>query len=66
MTIDYFGDNSIDVSEDVLIMGEFNQWMPDVMQRLEGNHFTYQIDVIPGFKYRYQFIVNGEITIDYN
>jgi len=31
MTIDYFGDNSIDVSEDVLIMGEFNQWMPDVM-----------------------------------
>ena len=53
MTIDYLGDQSIPEGEDVFIMGEFNQWMPEPMNRLPGNVFTYEVTVLPGFKYRY-------------
>lgn len=47
-------------------MGEFNNWMPDLMQRLTDEAFRYEVKVEAGYKYRYQFIVKGEITIDSN
>lgn len=55
--------------EDIMVMGEFNQWNPDLMMREpaqeEGKlRFVYRTKVPIGFKYRYQFIINGEITID--
>eukprot|EP00347_Sterkiella_histriomuscorum_P004825 403358945 len=64
MTIEYKADNSVKPEEEILIMGEFNNWMPDLMQRVQGQYFEYKVKVTPGFKYRYQFIVNGEICID--
>lgn len=36
------------------------------MQRGENYLFNFEADVVPGFKYRFQFIVNGEIIIDPN
>lgn len=66
MTIEYKADNSVKADEDILIMGEFNNWMPEVMTKLHGQNFEYKVKVTPGFKYRFQFIVNGEITIDPN
>jgi len=36
------------------------------MTREGGKLYTYTVRVQPGFKYRFQFIVNGEIVIDPN
>ena len=52
--------------QEVMIMGEFNEWVPQLMEEITKDTFTYQTNVIPGLKYRYQFIVNGDITIDQN
>lgn len=54
--------------EDVMIIGEFNQWKADFMTKIDTDDgqvmFKYFTNVISGFKYRFKFIVNGEIVID--
>lgn len=49
LRIEYQGDLSIAEDEDVLIIGEFNQWNPEPMQKKENNLFTYEKEVIKGF-----------------
>ena len=50
--------------DDVLIMGEFNEWNPVSMKKTEDCVFYHEVYVIGGYKYRYQFIINWEISID--
>ena len=66
MVIEYEAQSQVNEGEDILIMGEFNQWFPESMQVREGKRYFYSLKVPAGFKYRYQFIVNGEIVIDPN
>lgn len=68
MIIEYEAGNDVAEEEEILIMGEFNQWLPEPMRRVEGKPklFEFEVDVFNGFKYRYQYIVNGEIVIDAN
>ncbi|CDW89559.1 UNKNOWN [Stylonychia lemnae] len=66
LTLSYQSNSDIHEDEDILIMGEFNNWLPDIMQRLTNQIFLYKVDVLAGYRYRYQFIVNGDITIDTN
>lgn len=62
--ISYFADQAVAENEDVLVMGEFNNWFPEVMSKQFSKQFEFRVRVPSGYKYRYQFIVNGEITID--
>ena len=64
MVIEYKAGNYVAENEDILIMGEFNEWFPEPMTLLEERKYKYEVSVLPGFKYRFQFIVNGEIVID--
>ena len=53
--------------EDIAVMGEFNNWLPTPMDFIfEDNKmkYVYETFVPVGYKYRYQFIVNGEICTD--
>jgi 1,4-alpha-glucan branching enzyme len=55
--------------EDISVMGEFNNWQPAPMDFLfEDNHMKYSYEtIVPvGYKYRYQFIINGEIRVNPN
>ena len=50
-------------------MGEFNEWNPEVMKRTSSSedssqNFFFETLVPIGYKYRYQFIVNGDIKVD--
>ena len=65
MIIKYPFDITIPDDEDVLIIGEFNDWFPEPMTK-SFDSYIYEVKVIPGYKYRFQFIVNGEIIIDPN
>ena len=49
---------------DILIMGDFNKWSPESMEKKEDCLYTYKAMVTAGFKYRYQFIVDGSIEVD--
>ena len=49
---------------DILIMGDFNQWSPEQMERKDDCLYSYKATVTVGYKYRYQFIVDGNIEID--
>lgn len=53
-----------DENEEVSVMGEFNQWCPEVMIKDEAGKFQYETKVVGGFKYRYEFIVNGNMVYD--
>ena len=48
-------------NEDILIMGDFNKWSPEPMELKEDHLYTYVATVKVGYKYRYQFIVDGDI-----
>jgi 1,4-alpha-glucan branching enzyme len=50
-----------------MVMGEFNNWLPEQMDmRFRNSELQYfYATVVPvGYKYRYQFIINGQITTD--
>ena len=61
----------------VLIMGQFNSWLPEIMQTytsdqinldtsLKGTYY-YRVRLLVGYKYRYYFQINGEdFCIDEN
>lgn len=58
----------------VMIMGEFSNWLPEVMEKYDfaeveqdntlENTFFYRTRVLRGFKYRYNFCVQDELVID--
>jgi hypothetical protein len=52
---------------DIMVMGEFNNWRPLTMDmRFEDNKLIYFVNMeVPiGFKYRFQFLIDGEIKTD--
>jgi hypothetical protein len=55
--------------EEVYILGEFNQWNPESMNKILHNHqyiYVAKFTLKEGFKYRFNFIVNNLPTIDIN
>ncbi|MBN1687828.1 MAG: AAA family ATPase [Candidatus Omnitrophica bacterium] len=50
-------------AEIVEIAGDFNQWIPEAMQKRPNGLWQKVIPIHPG-KYRYKFIVDGEWQID--
>ncbi len=55
--------------EDISVMGEFNNWQPCPMDFIFENNsmkYIYETVVPVGYKYRYQFIINGEIRVNPN
>jgi hypothetical protein len=65
LEIQYFTPQMMD---DIMVMGEWNNWLPEPMNMdfsPDGQiRYFVQIVVPVGFKYRYQFILNGEIAVD--
>jgi 1,4-alpha-glucan branching enzyme len=50
-----------------MVMGEFNNWKPEPMNMNFKNGrlcYFFEAFVPIGYKYRYQFIINGEIRTD--
>lgn len=64
----------VDENNTVSIMGEFNNWIPEIMERYEServllepelaNTFFYRTKLFVGFKYRYHFSVGDEFVVD--
>ena len=60
------------VKGDVMIMGEFNMWTPDVMENGGANEETgmvkwvFKARVPAGYRYRFEFLVEGDIISDPN
>ena len=64
------------IAEDdtVAILGEFTNWMPEIMDRYEteqvlldpelANKFYYKTKLFRGFKYRYYFNVGDQFVVD--
>ena len=56
------------------ILGEFTDWMPEIMERYEStqvllepeleNTFFYKTRLLKGFKYRYHFSVGDQFVVD--
>lgn len=67
LEIDYTCPELVD---DIMVMGEWNNWMPEPMDMgfTPDGQIRYFIETfVPvGYKYRFQFIVNGEIRVDRN
>lgn len=63
VTISYKPEVTIAENDTVAIMGEFTNWMPEIMERYEmekvlldpqfANTFYYRTKLFRGFKYRY-------------
>jgi hypothetical protein len=58
-----------DLNNNVMVSGEFNEWYPEFMKRGQDPLtmqllYYYEKKVLSGFKYRYNFIVNGKIVVD--
>ena len=54
---------------DIMIMGEFDNWKPQPMNMKFDDGklcYFYEAFVPVGYKYRFQFIINGEIKTDPN
>ncbi|CDW88183.1 UNKNOWN [Stylonychia lemnae] len=47
-------------------MGEFNQWQPQLMERVTDNIFAFETKVLPGYKYRFNFKVGENLRHDLN
>ena len=54
----------VDESDTVCIMGEFNNWIPEGMERrssdtssAQHHEFFYKVKLLKGYKYRYIFMV---------
>ena len=60
--------------DSVSILGEFNQWLPEVMQRYNqqqinedqnlDNMFYYRTRILKGYSYRYHFSVGKKFVVD--
>ena len=72
VTITYVATKEIAADDTVSIMGEYNHWLPEGMERLsndasnkeEYNTFTYSTRLLKGFKYRFVFLVGEDIVHD--
>jgi len=72
--IEYKPPQEIEQSDSVSILGEFNQWLPEVMSRYTlsqiainpklSNTFFYRTRVLKGFGYRYHFSVGEKYQVD--
>jgi hypothetical protein len=59
-------DYHLEENLDVEIIGNFTEWIPQTMERLDGYNFRYSFTamLVRGYKHRYQFLVNGNEHID--
>ena len=74
VTIDFKPEVSISENDTVSIMGEFTNWLPEIMERYESqrvllepelaNLFFYTTKLFVGFKYRYNFSVGDQFVVD--
>ena len=50
-------------AETVNIVGEFNDWNKEAttMKKLKNGDFSVSIELQPGRKYRYKYLINGEV-----
>ena len=72
--IDFKPKQQLRTNQRVSILGEFNQWMPEVMQRYKQtqidenpdleNTFYYRVRILKGYSYRYHFCVNDSFVVD--
>lgn len=51
------------VPERVSVVGDFNQWSPQLMRRVDRSNWSLTIKVAPG-SYAYNFIVDGQMIRD--
>ena len=57
-------------AEEIWIMGEFNNWGIEIMAKSEStvrhdfSRFTYEVQVPAGYKYRYVYIVDGDMRVN--
>ena len=74
MTVAYKPEVAIAENDTVSIMGEFTNWMPEIMERYAqekvlmepqlANAFFYKTKLLRGYKYRYNFSVGDQFVID--
>ena len=74
VTINFKPGVQIADDDTIAIMGEFNNWMPEIMERFDSeqvllepeltNTFYYKTKLFRGFRYRYQFNVGDQFVID--
>lgn len=67
-------DVDINDNDTVAIMGEFTNWLPEIMDRYTteevllnpelANTFYYKTKLFRGWKYRYQFSVGDQFVVD--
>ena len=75
VTIEFKPEVQIADDDTVAIMGEFSNWMPEIMERYSSekvllepeyaNTFFYTTKLYRGFKYRYQFSVGDNFVVDH-
>jgi hypothetical protein len=67
LEVDYLSPQMMD---DIMVMGEWNNWLPERMDMdfTPDGRFRYFIQtLVPvGYKYRFQFILDGVISVDRN
>ena len=74
VTITFKPEVRVAENDTVAILGEFNSYMPENMERFESeevllnpeldNTFFYKTRLLTGFKYRYYFSVGEQFTVD--
>ena len=74
VTITFKPDVPVAENDTVSIMGEFTNWMPEIMERYDSqrvlldphlaNTFFYRTRLFVGFKYRYHFSVGDQFVVD--
>ena len=74
VTITFKPEKRIDDNDTVSILGEFTDWMPEIMERFDTeqvlmdpsleNTFFYKTRLLKGFKYRYHFSVGDQFVVD--
>ena len=74
VTITFKPDATVAENDTVSIMGEFTNWMPEIMERYDSqrvllepnlaNTFYYRTRLFVGFKYRYYFSVGDQFVVD--
>lgn len=67
-------ESTIDENDTVSILGEFTNWIPEIMERYEServllepaltNTFFYRTKLFVGYKYRYHFSVGEQFVVD--
>ena len=76
VTITFKPEVPVAENDTVSIMGEFTNWMPEIMERYDSqrvllepnlaNTFFYRTRLFVGFKYRYNFSVGDQFVVDPN